>query len=289
MSQEQYGEAFRQGYPLTLRFLLSRGAAADIAEEMAQAAWVKGWECRAQLQRPHMIGAWVNSIANMFEEPATQRTAFGSADRGIAGGWHDGDVGGYEGDSQSLRRTGFGDSAQLLCGRLYHRRDCDEGGIDAGGGSGAHAAVTECTADAVDGCEGSGVTLRSPLNNLTEPRAQAIARAALFATGSLHNRYGSFQGTFQFPQVVADLLAWFFSPQLSDQRAGHTGGRVVLQDDLNASVIGAHRMKVHRAGVIDLRTGERAPGDQAVLHIIDNLGIPFEFVAGGPGDGPIGK
>ena len=68
MSQEQYGEAFRQGYPLTLRFLLSRGAAADIAEEMAQAAWAKGWECRAQLQRPHMIGAWVNSIAkNMLK------------------------------------------------------------------------------------------------------------------------------------------------------------------------------------------------------------------------------
>jgi RNA polymerase sigma factor (sigma-70 family) len=68
MTQDQYGEAFRQGYPLTLRFLLSRGAAADIAEEMAQAAWAKGWECRAQLQRPHMIGAWVNSIAkNMLK------------------------------------------------------------------------------------------------------------------------------------------------------------------------------------------------------------------------------
>lgn len=68
LNAEQYGEAFRQGYPLTLRFLLSRGAAADVAEEMAQAAWAKGWECRAQLQRPHMIGAWVNSIAkNMLK------------------------------------------------------------------------------------------------------------------------------------------------------------------------------------------------------------------------------
>jgi DNA-directed RNA polymerase specialized sigma24 family protein len=68
LTQEQYGEAFRQGYPTTLRFLLSRGAPPDIAEEMAQAAWVKGWECRIQLQKPEMIGAWVNSIAkNMLK------------------------------------------------------------------------------------------------------------------------------------------------------------------------------------------------------------------------------
>lgn len=68
LTQEQFGDAFRHGYPLTRRFLLSRGAPSDIAEEVAQAAWAKGWECREQLQRPHMIGAWVNSIAkNMMK------------------------------------------------------------------------------------------------------------------------------------------------------------------------------------------------------------------------------
>ena len=68
LDREQFGDAFRHGYPLTLRFLLSRGAAADIAEEIAQAAWAKSWECREQLRQPNMIGAWVNSIAkNMLK------------------------------------------------------------------------------------------------------------------------------------------------------------------------------------------------------------------------------
>jgi RNA polymerase sigma-70 factor, ECF subfamily len=68
MNREEFGDAFRHGYPMTLRFLLSRGAHSDTAEEIAQAAWAKGWECRQQLQRPHMVGAWVNSIAkNMLK------------------------------------------------------------------------------------------------------------------------------------------------------------------------------------------------------------------------------
>jgi RNA polymerase sigma-70 factor (ECF subfamily) len=68
LSEVQFGEAFQACFPLTLRFLLSRGVAADVAEEVAQAAWVKGWECREQLQRPQMIAAWVNSIAkNMLK------------------------------------------------------------------------------------------------------------------------------------------------------------------------------------------------------------------------------
>lgn len=73
LTQEQFGDAFRLGYPMTLRFLLSRGTSADIAEEVAQAAWAKGWEYRDQLQRPAMISAWVNSIAkNMLRN--RQRT-----------------------------------------------------------------------------------------------------------------------------------------------------------------------------------------------------------------------
>lgn len=68
MDRDQFADAFRHGYPMTLRFLLSRGAPTDIAEEIAQAAWAKGWECLEQLQRPAMVGAWVNSIAkNMLK------------------------------------------------------------------------------------------------------------------------------------------------------------------------------------------------------------------------------
>lgn len=60
---DRFGDAYRAGYQTTRRFLLSRGAAADTAEEIAQAAWAKGWECRYQLQQPEMLGVWVNSIA----------------------------------------------------------------------------------------------------------------------------------------------------------------------------------------------------------------------------------
>lgn len=39
----------------------------DEAEEIAQAAWVRGWECREQLRDPSLVGFWVNSIArNLF-------------------------------------------------------------------------------------------------------------------------------------------------------------------------------------------------------------------------------
>jgi DNA-directed RNA polymerase specialized sigma24 family protein len=37
------------------------------AEEIAQAAWVRGWEYRVQLRDPSLVGYWVNSIArNLF-------------------------------------------------------------------------------------------------------------------------------------------------------------------------------------------------------------------------------
>lgn len=62
-----YGEAYRNGYGATRRFLLAGGAPIDEAEEIAQAAWVRGWEYRNQLRDPEMVGFWVNSIArNLF-------------------------------------------------------------------------------------------------------------------------------------------------------------------------------------------------------------------------------
>lgn len=67
MKRNQYAHAFESGYPATKRFLLSRGAAIDEAEEIAQAAWVRGWEFRDQLRDPGLVGFWVNSIArNLF-------------------------------------------------------------------------------------------------------------------------------------------------------------------------------------------------------------------------------
>ena len=67
MKRDDYAEAFETGYGATRRFLLSRGAPLDDAEEIAQAAWARGWEYREQLRDPDLVGYWVNSIArNLF-------------------------------------------------------------------------------------------------------------------------------------------------------------------------------------------------------------------------------
>src|SRR5215472_16055694 len=67
MRREDYANAFQSGYGATRRFLISRGAPTDEAEEIAQAAWARGWEYREQLRDPGLVGYWVNSIArNLF-------------------------------------------------------------------------------------------------------------------------------------------------------------------------------------------------------------------------------
>ena len=63
MNREEYGNAYEQGFRLTVRFLVSRGLFAEAAEETAQAAWAKGWERLAQLRNENMLLTWVNSIA----------------------------------------------------------------------------------------------------------------------------------------------------------------------------------------------------------------------------------
>src|SRR5277367_5079987 len=67
MHRTDYAEAFETGYGATRRFLLARGAPIEEAEEIAQAAWARGWEYRDQLRDPGLVSFWVNSIArNLF-------------------------------------------------------------------------------------------------------------------------------------------------------------------------------------------------------------------------------
>jgi RNA polymerase sigma factor (sigma-70 family) len=53
--------------------VVSLGATSDTAEEVAQAAWARGWERRDQIRNPGSVGAWVNSIAkNIFRNGLRQ-------------------------------------------------------------------------------------------------------------------------------------------------------------------------------------------------------------------------
>lgn len=71
--QNDYEAAYRHGWLSTVRFLISRGASFDNAEELAQAAWVKGWERLAQLRDPHLLNSWINSIALNMQRGTCRR------------------------------------------------------------------------------------------------------------------------------------------------------------------------------------------------------------------------
>ncbi len=63
MTREEYGDIYTTGRERTIRFLLSRGAAPGLAPDIAQSAWLRGWERLSQLRDPLMIVTWINSIA----------------------------------------------------------------------------------------------------------------------------------------------------------------------------------------------------------------------------------
>jgi len=63
ITDECFSIGYQKGFPLTVRFLLSRGLSYELALETAQAAWTKGWEKRAQLRQPALLLTWTNTIA----------------------------------------------------------------------------------------------------------------------------------------------------------------------------------------------------------------------------------
>lgn len=65
--REEYGNAYVAGFDRTARFLMSRGVPPAHAEELSQAAWVRGWERLHQLRGESGVSTWVNTIAlNLF-------------------------------------------------------------------------------------------------------------------------------------------------------------------------------------------------------------------------------
>jgi DNA-directed RNA polymerase specialized sigma24 family protein len=67
MTREQFGQAYEEGHEHTVRFLLSRGVNRDTAADLAQSAWLRGWERLNQLRDDRVLITWVNTIAlNQF-------------------------------------------------------------------------------------------------------------------------------------------------------------------------------------------------------------------------------
>ena len=69
MTREEFGRAYEDGHPHTVRFLLSRGVNRDTAIDVAQGAWLRGWERLDQLRDESVLVTWVNTIAlNQFRK-----------------------------------------------------------------------------------------------------------------------------------------------------------------------------------------------------------------------------
>jgi RNA polymerase sigma-70 factor, ECF subfamily len=67
MTRSDYGRAYEKGFDPTVRFLVAKGIPHDAAEEIAQAAWTRGWERINQLRDEDIVRTWVNTIAlNMY-------------------------------------------------------------------------------------------------------------------------------------------------------------------------------------------------------------------------------
>ena len=63
MNKDNYGQAYQRGFLHTVRFLMSRGIREDLAQDVAQSAWTKGWERLGQLRNDSVLMTWVNAIA----------------------------------------------------------------------------------------------------------------------------------------------------------------------------------------------------------------------------------
>jgi len=69
IEDEEFATGYVSNFVKTVKFISSLGATIDIAEEIAQAAWARGWQRRHQLLQKQFLGSWVNTIArNLFHE-----------------------------------------------------------------------------------------------------------------------------------------------------------------------------------------------------------------------------
>ena len=63
ITKDEYQSAYETGFPKTIRFLRLRGLPEAEAEDVAQAAGLRGWTKRDALREPARVGGWINVIA----------------------------------------------------------------------------------------------------------------------------------------------------------------------------------------------------------------------------------
>lgn len=63
VSSEQFAESYQNNLKRTISFLVSRGVPSDAAPDVAQSAWLRGWERLSQLRDGKMLLFWINQIA----------------------------------------------------------------------------------------------------------------------------------------------------------------------------------------------------------------------------------
>ncbi len=77
MNDTTYAQAYTAGMDRTIRFIISRGANRELAEETAQMAWTRAWERLHQLKDESTILAWVNTIAlNLYRRSFRRHLSF---------------------------------------------------------------------------------------------------------------------------------------------------------------------------------------------------------------------
>lgn len=77
MNNTSYAQAYTAGLNRTVRFIVSRGANRETAEEVAQMAWTRAWERLHQLKDESTILAWVNTIAlNLYRRSFRRHLQF---------------------------------------------------------------------------------------------------------------------------------------------------------------------------------------------------------------------
>lgn len=69
IDEVEFASTYQRSFSKTCKFICSLGADQHTAEEIAQSAWVRGWQRRHQLLQRQFLATWVHAIArNLYRE-----------------------------------------------------------------------------------------------------------------------------------------------------------------------------------------------------------------------------